>query len=659
MKKATMFVLAAALTISMTGCGSSQKETEAPKTEAATEAKTEAKTEAATEKVTEAKTEAATEKATEAETEAKTEAVTEKATEAETEAATEKATEAETEAKTEAATEKETEAKTEAVTEKATETETEKVTEAESEVETETEKATEAESETETEKVTEVESETEKATEAESESETEVETETETESEVETETEKATESESEKDTEVETETETESEVETEKEKATEAESETETEKATEAESETETEKVTEKGIEKATEAETEAATEAKTEKATEAETETEKVTEAATEAGTEEETEEATEKATEPVEVQTESEAFEAPEGTHYKAALLLNGNLGDKSFYDSANEGLERLRDELGEDVFDFKVEQMGGTAADEAKWEPTLLDYCDTGAYDVIIMGTWQMADALARAAEEYPDQKFIFFDEEFDFEGNGNPENVYNVMYKQNEVSYLVGAAAAMMTTDDSIEGIDPDNHIIGFLGGMDNSVINDFLVGYIQGAADIDPDIEVAVGFVGDFVDSTKGKDIALSQYQSGADVGFNVAGNAGLGQIEAAKDEGKYAFGVDSDQAALLPDYADYIPTSALKNVGQSLYLAIQKDMLGELKYGTEETYGFKEGGVALVKDAHYEKMLPENIRTKLDELEQSIIDGDIVVNTSADMDQAAIEALKESVKVGR
>ena len=663
MKKATMFVLAAALTISMTGCGSSQKETEAPKTEAATEAKTEAKTEAATEKVTEAKTEAATEKATEAETEAKTEAATEKATEAKTEAATEKATEAETEAKTEAATEKATEAETEAKTEAATEKETEAKTEAVTEkaTETETEKVTEAESETETETESEVETEKEKATEAESETETEKVTEAESE----TETEKATEAESESETEVETETETESEVETETEKATEAESETETEVETETEieTETETEKVTEKGIEKATEAETEASTEVKKEKATEAETETEKVTEAATEAGTEEETEEATEKATEkatePVEVQTETEAFEAPEGTHYKAALLLNGNLGDKSFYDSANEGLERLRDELGEDVFDFKVEQMGGTAADEAKWEPTLLDYCDTGAYDVIIMGTWQMADALARAAEEYPDQKFIFFDEEFDFEGNGNPENVYNVMYKQNEVSYLVGAAAAMMTTDDSIEGIDPDNHIIGFLGGMDNSVINDFLVGYIQGAADIDPDIEVAVGFVGDFVDSTKGKDIALSQYQSGADVGFNVAGNAGLGQIEAAKDEGKYAFGVDSDQAALLPDYADYIPTSALKNVGQSLYLAIQKDMLGELKYGTEETYGFKEGGVALVKDAHYEKMLPENIRTKLDELEQSIIDGDIVVNTSADMDQAAIEALKESVKVGR
>ena len=532
MKKATMFVLAAAMTISLAGCGSSQKETEAPKTEAATEKATEKVTEKVTEKATEAATEKATEKATEA--------------------ATEKATEAATEAKTEAAAAV-TEAATEATTEAATEATTEKVTEAA------TEEATEAA----------------------------------------------------------------------------------------------TEEATEVATEAATEEVTEAATEAATEEATEAAAATEEATEAATEA--------ATEKATEAVEVETEAEAFVAPEGTHYKAALLLNGNLGDKSFYDSANEGLTRLRDELGSDVFDFKVEQMGGTAADESKWEPTLLDYCDSGEYDVIIMGTWQMAAPLATASADYPDQKFILFDEQFDFEGNGNPDNIYNVLYKQNEVSYLVGAAAAMMTTDADLEGIDPDNHVIGFLGGMDNNVINDFLVGYIQGAADIDPDIEVAVGFVGDFVDSTKGKDIALSQYQSGADVGFNVAGNAGLGQIEAAKDEGKYAFGVDSDQAALLPDYADCIPTSALKNVGQSLYLAIQKDMLGELAYGTTETYGFKEGGVALVKDAHYEEILPESIRTKLDELEQSIIDGDIVVKSAydSDMDQAAIDALKDSVKVGR
>ena len=347
-------------------------------------------------------------------------------------------------------------------------------------------------------------------------------------------------------------------------------------------------------------------------------------------------------------------------DGEPYKAALLLNGTLGDKSFYDSANAGLEALQEELGDDKFTFKVEQMGATSADEAKWEPTMYDYCDDGFYDVIICGTYQMLDALTNAAADYPDQKFIFFDEAFDF-STGGEENVYNVMYKQNEVSYLVGAAAAMMTTDDSIEGIDPDNHIIGFLGGMDNSVINDFLVGYIQGAADIDPDIEVAVGFVGDFVDSTKGKDMALTQYQNGADVGFNVAGSAGLGQIEAAVDAKRYAFGVDSDQAAVLPDYAANIPTSALKNVGNSLIRAIKEDMDGELPYGTLEYLGLSDGGVELVEDDHYKEVVPEEIRTKVEDLKQQIIDGKITVPTALGddaMSEDDIKALIDSAKVG-
>ncbi len=171
--------------------------------------------------------------------------------------------------------------------------------------------------------------------------------------------------------------------------------------------------------------------------------------------------------------------------GETYKAALLLNGTLGDKSFFDSANDGLERLRDELGEDVFDFKPEQMGATATDEPKWAPTLLDYCETGEYDVIIVGTYQMIEGLADAATQFPEQKFIFFDETFDF-SSGDFKNIYNVLYKQNEVSFLVGAAAAMMTTDERLPMVDPATKSIGFLGGMENPIINDFLLGYIQGA-----------------------------------------------------------------------------------------------------------------------------------------------------------------------------
>ena len=347
-----------------------------------------------------------------------------------------------------------------------------------------------------------------------------------------------------------------------------------------------------------------------------------------------------------------------AEEGEPYKAALLLNGTLGDKSFYDSANEGLTKLQEELGEDKFTFKVEQMGATSADEAKWEPTLYDYCDDGSYDVIIVGTFQMLDALTNAAADYPDQKFIYFDESFDFSNGG--ENVYNVMYKQNEVSYLVGAAAAMMTTDETLDKVDPSNKVIGFLGGMENSVIKDFLVGYIQGAKDVDEEIQVALAYVGNFYDSAAGKDMALTQYQNGADVGFNVAGSAGLGQIEAAVDADKYAFGVDSDQASLLPDYAANIPTSALKNVGNSLIRAIKLDMEGELEYGQLEYLGFAEGGVELLQDAHYEEVVPEEIRTKISELEQKITDGEIVVPTALGdnaMSEDEIQALIDSVKV--
>lgn len=341
-----------------------------------------------------------------------------------------------------------------------------------------------------------------------------------------------------------------------------------------------------------------------------------------------------------------------------YKAALLINGTLGDKSFYDSANEGLTKLQEELGEDKFTFKVEQMGATSADEAKWEPTLYDYCDDGSYDVIICGTFQMMDALTNAAADYPDQKFIYFDEAFNFEDGG--ENIYNVMYKQNEVSYLVGAAAAMMTTDETLDKVDPSNKIIGFLGGMDNSVIDDFLIGYIQGAKDIDEEIQVAIAYVGNFYDSAAAKDMALTQYQNGADVGFNVAGSAGLGQIEAAVEADRYAFGVDSDQAALLPDYAANIPSSAIKNVGNSLIRAIKMDMEGELPYGELEYLGFAEGGVELVEDDHYKEVVPEEIRNKVEELKTQITNGELEVPTALGenaMSEDEIQALYDSVKV--
>ena len=349
------------------------------------------------------------------------------------------------------------------------------------------------------------------------------------------------------------------------------------------------------------------------------------------------------------------AEELNVPESTDYKVALVIAGTLGDKSFYDSANEGLTRLSEEI--EGFEFKVEQMGGGSADQVNWEPTLLDYCESGEYDIIVTGSWQMADALSSAADMYPDQKFIYFDEAYDFEGNGDNGNIYNVLFKQNEVSYLAGAIAGLMTKTEGIEGIDPSNNIISVLGGQDGIVINDFVVGYIQGAVDVNPDVKVAVSYVGNFDDSAKGKDLSLAMYNSGADVGFNVAGNAGNGLIEAAGETGKYAIGVDSDQAQTMANYAANIPTSALKNVGNAIYRSIVMDMNGELSYGTTETLGFAEGGVALVKDAHYEEVVPEEIRTAVEDLEAKVTSGEIEVKSALTMTADEITEMKASVAV--
>ena len=344
--------------------------------------------------------------------------------------------------------------------------------------------------------------------------------------------------------------------------------------------------------------------------------------------------------------VEAEEAEKTTSEGT-YKAAVLVPGTLGDKSFWDSTNEGLTALKEELGEDVFDFDVQEMGAGADDMASYPDFFMDAADSGKYDVIITGSWTAVDALTEAMEDYPDQKFILFDEEFDFEGNGNPENVYNLLFKQNEVSFLVGACAEKLS----------ETGTICFLGGMEGKVINDFLVGYIQGAKEVNPDAKVAVSFVGNYEDSAKGKDLSLAMFNAGADVGFNVAGAAGMGILEAAKEAGKLAFGVDSDQAGLNPDLADVIPTSALKNVGASLSQAIKKDMEGELAWGTAETYGFAENGVALLDNEHYQEMVPEEARAEVAELQEKISNGEIEVLTSSAMTAEEIEALKASVAV--
>jgi len=332
------------------------------------------------------------------------------------------------------------------------------------------------------------------------------------------------------------------------------------------------------------------------------------------------------------------------------RVVLLINGTLGDKSFFDSAAAGIEAAKKELG---IEAKIIEMG---TDPSKWEPTLADVSEQ-KWDLIIVGTWQMTEHLEKIAPKYPNNRYVIFDTAVDY-SKGNLGNVYSILYKQNEGSYLAGALAAMVTT--SKMPLANDKKIIGFLGGMDIPVINDFLVGYIQGARSVVPDIKVAISYVGDFANPAKGKEMALAQYQMGADIGFNVAGQTGLGQLDAAKEMNRYAIGVDSDQALLFKDSdpakAKLIITSMLKRVDNSLLRAIKLYKEGKLTFGQAENLGLKEEAVGLADNEFYRELVPQEFRTKLDEIKQKIVKGEIVVDTAFGMDTKKLDELRNSVK---
>jgi basic membrane protein A len=291
-----------------------------------------------------------------------------------------------------------------------------------------------------------------------------------------------------------------------------------------------------------------------------------------------------------------------------------------------------------------------------DQSVWDPTLADISEQN-YDVIILGTWQMTESLEEIAPWNPDVKYIIFDTEVDY-SKGNLDNVYSIMYKQNEGSFLAGALAAMVTTS-NMEKVNPGK-AIGFLGGMDIPVINDFLVGYIEGALYVDPEIKVDISYIGSFDDSAKGKEMALAQYNRGVDIGFNVAGQAGLGQLDAAKDTGLYAIGVDSDQALLFentdPVKANLIVTSMLKRIDNSLVRALRMHLEGTLPYGQSEALGLAEQAVGLADNEYYRNLIPEEFRQEIAKLAEKVQNGEIAVSTAIGMDNATLNALRDSVR---
>lgn len=307
------------------------------------------------------------------------------------------------------------------------------------------------------------------------------------------------------------------------------------------------------------------------------------------------------------------------------KVALVLHGNLGDKSFFDSAAAGMEKAMAELPVDV---KIIEAG---YDKAKWQPALADATDSG-YDVVIAGTFEMTGFIVELAPEYPDVKFIDFDDSPDFSAAELP-NVLAILYQTSSAGYLAGYAAGKLSK----------SGVIATIVGMEFPNVTDFKTGFDQGAAVANPDIKILSSVAGVFNDPAKGKEIALAQFGQGADVVFPIAGSTGIGALQAAKENGKLAVGVDSDQATIFaasdPAQADVIFTSVEKRVGDSLFLALKATLDGTAEYGKSVLLGLPEGAVGISKNAYYEKLVPAEVRAEIEDLEAKIVSGEIVPNT--------------------
>lgn len=330
---------------------------------------------------------------------------------------------------------------------------------------------------------------------------------------------------------------------------------------------------------------------------------------------------------------------------------LLVTGALGDKGINDSANAGAEKIKDQFGDKV-DVEVVEMG---FDQTKFEPALIDASESDA-DVIITGGWDMKEHVENTAEQYPDKKYLIYDTDVNYD-EYNLENVYSMTYRQNEAGFLAGTLAALVTTSDM--ELANEEKVIGFVGARDTSaVINDFLVGYIEGAQFIDKDIKVEVSYVGSFTDTAKAKELTLAQYSNGADVVFTSVGPASAGSVEAARDSKKYVIGVDSDQALAYEGKEEqkYIISSALKRVDNSLALTMDSFLNDSLEFNSHSVLGIKEDAIGLAENDIYTSIVKEEIRNKVAETAKQLKDDKVTVNSALGMEEAKLKEIINSAK---
>ena len=296
------------------------------------------------------------------------------------------------------------------------------------------------------------------------------------------------------------------------------------------------------------------------------------------------------------------------------KLAVIYDaGGKFDKSFNQSASEGAERFKKET-------KIGYLEVQVANDTQTEQVLRNLARKNI-DLIAAIGFVQSQAVQNIAKEFPKTKFVLID------GVASGDNVSSVLFKEQEGSYLVGVAAAMASKSKKL----------GFVGGMDIPLIRAFACGYAQGAKAVDPKIEVTQNIVGSTAsawnDPAKGGELARAQFERGVDVIFAAAGGSGIGTLQAAKEKGKLAIGVDSNQNYMHPGT---MLTSMTKRVDQAIYDSFMQVKNGTWKAGIINK-GLKEGGVDWALDQDNRKLITPEIEKRVNAAKQDILSGKVKV----------------------
>jgi basic membrane protein A and related proteins len=281
------------------------------------------------------------------------------------------------------------------------------------------------------------------------------------------------------------------------------------------------------------------------------------------------------------------SGASSAPQGKKIKVGLVTDiGGLNDRSFNQLANEGLQRAVKQLGVDGRVLISKQ-------NSDYIPNLTTLA-TQKYDLIIGNGFLMADAVETAAKKFPQQKFAIIDYS-PLAMKSKPKNVLGLPFKEQEAGYLVGYLTALYAKD--------NGGSLSSVGGQKIPPVDHYIAGFQAGAKKADPSIKTLNGYSQSFTAQDKCKEIALDQIAKGAKVVFQVAGACGLGAIDAAKEKGVQAIGVDADQSYL----GSQVITSALKKVDVAVFNAIKSVQDGAYKGGTDSVSDLNNNGVGIGK----------------------------------------------------